>query len=722
MQVTPSQLITLLTAAIPARLPVLITGSPGIGKTDITEQVKNTLGYDLLTSHPVVSDPTDFKGLPFANNQSTEATFLPFGDLSIAINATKPLIWFFDDLGQAPPSVQSACFPSHTPVLCKDGVKDIATVAIGDMVMDENGVFQQVTETFKRTAKEMLTVKAVGLLPIDATPEHPFLVSSGRKRKYRKTESGEYVVAKEKIGEPVWTEAKNIKCGDWVAVPVPQGTWTLPEITFSAIGQVRRSVCVTEELAELVGFYVGDGWFVQHKAVQSVGFALDDAWPEIQDRLKHLISAVIGGTIYSSQLKHHHRIGFHDVSFGQWLVSQCGDRSWNKRIPSWIINNADINIVSAFLRGYLATDGALMRDHGKVRGVQWNTVSRTLALQTQSLLTRYGSLGTLKMRGGGKAIFRGKECNTRISYHLQCSEKRLMQALSEEFEPKRSVSWSFEHDGKIWTRVVSVEASSPDCDVFNIEVENSHTYTAANCVVHNCMQLFLARRINGHHVADCVTFIGATNRRTDRAGVSGILEPVKSRFASIVELVPDIESWCNWAFGAGIPATLIAFLRFRPDLLSDFKPTADMSNSPMPRTWANLAKLETLNLPSQVELSAMAGAVGDGVAAEYIAFRRMFQSLTSIDAILLDPKSCKLPSAPNELYATCTALASKATDQNLSRIGVYANRLMDAQRGEFAVLLMRDCIRRTPKLQYTDSFIRISSGPLGQLISGMETN
>lgn len=236
------------------------------------------------------------------------------------------------------------------------------------------------------------------------------------------------------------------------------------------------------------------------------------------------------------------------------------------------------------------------------------------------------------------------------------------------------------------------------------------------------MQLILARRVNGHVLPDCVTFVAATNRRADRAGVSGILEPVKSRFATIIELHPDIDSWCQWAFGANIPATLIAFLRFRPDLLSDFKPSADMSNSPMPRTWASLAKLEALSLPQQVELAAMAGAVGEGPAAEYIAFRRMFQSLTGVDAILLDPAGCKMPTAPNELYATCTALASKATDQNLSRIGVYAKRLMDATRGEFAVLLMRDCIRRQPKLAYTDAFIRISAGPLGQLISGMENS
>lgn len=232
------------------------------------------------------------------------------------------------------------------------------------------------------------------------------------------------------------------------------------------------------------------------------------------------------------------------------------------------------------------------------------------------------------------------------------------------------------------------------------------------------MQLILARRVNGHTLPDCVTFIAATNRRTDRAGVSGILEPVKSRFTTIVELTPDIDSWCNWAFGASIPATLIAFLRYRPDLLSDFKASADMTNSPMPRTWASLAKIELLSLPDVIELAAMSGAVGEGPAAEYRAFRKMFQSLTSVDAILLDPKGVKLPTQPSELYATCTALASKATDQNISRVGVYANRLMDASRGEFAALLLRDCIRRNNKLAMTDAYIRIATGPIGQLITG----
>jgi hypothetical protein len=237
------------------------------------------------------------------------------------------------------------------------------------------------------------------------------------------------------------------------------------------------------------------------------------------------------------------------------------------------------------------------------------------------------------------------------------------------------------------------------------------------------MQFLLGGALNGHTLPSSVTMMAATNGRADRSGVSGILEAVKSRFDTILELIPDVDSWCaNYAIPRNIPPIFMAFLRYRPELLSDFKPTADMTNSPSPRTWAKCAKWEPLNLPQQVELATMAGVVGEGAAAEFLAFRRMFQSLTSVDAILLDPKGVKLPTAPNELYATCTALASKATEQNLTRIGVYASRLMDASRGEFAVLLMRDCIRRNQKLTFTDAFIRISSGPLGQLISGQENN
>jgi MoxR-like ATPase len=66
MQLTPAQLITFLTAAIPQRLPILITGAPGVGKSDIVAQAAEMTQSELILSHPAVADPTDAKGLTLA--------------------------------------------------------------------------------------------------------------------------------------------------------------------------------------------------------------------------------------------------------------------------------------------------------------------------------------------------------------------------------------------------------------------------------------------------------------------------------------------------------------------------------------------------------------------------------------------------------------------------------------------------------------------------------
>jgi len=232
------------------------------------------------------------------------------------------------------------------------------------------------------------------------------------------------------------------------------------------------------------------------------------------------------------------------------------------------------------------------------------------------------------------------------------------------------------------------------------------------------MQLILARQINGHKVSEHVVFMAATNRRQDRAGVSGILEPVKSRFAAIVELAPTIEDWAQWAIGADVAPEVIAYLRFRPDNLQDFKPSADMTNSPSPRTWAQCARLVALHLPAELEYSAYAGAVGEGAAAEFLGFLRVYRDLPSIDSVLLSPSTAPIPANLSALYAISTALARKANPANIGRILTYAARMLADAKGEFAALLMRDAYQRDKSITFTPEFTAAACGPLGALITG----
>lgn len=243
------------------------------------------------------------------------------------------------------------------------------------------------------------------------------------------------------------------------------------------------------------------------------------------------------------------------------------------------------------------------------------------------------------------------------------------------------------------------------------------------------MQLLLAKEVNGHKLSPHVTFVASTNRRIDRSGVSGILEAVKSRFGTIVELEVDVNDWTQWAFNNNIPHMLVAFIRYRPQLLSDFKPTADLTNSPSPRTWSNVAKIEAMNLPQDIELAAMGGAVGEGPAGEYLAFRQMAKTLPNLDAILLNPGKAPIPDEASQLYATCMGLARKATATNFPSVLKYAERLYTegsngTPRGEFAVLLIRDVIRfdDSGTIQHTNAFTQMAVGPIGALMDGRDAN
>lgn len=231
------------------------------------------------------------------------------------------------------------------------------------------------------------------------------------------------------------------------------------------------------------------------------------------------------------------------------------------------------------------------------------------------------------------------------------------------------------------------------------------------------MQLLLARRIGEHQLPDCVTFVAATNRRSDNAGVTGILDPLISRFAAVVELEATVDDWTAWAVRQNVPPELIAFLRFRPDLLWEARSGRDIVASASPRKWGFLAKTMPA-VSADLLPDAICATVGEGAGAELISFLSIYRALPSVDAILLDPSRGVIPDEPSILYALTAALSHKASDGNFERVLQYADRLADTGKREFTAVLVRDSIARTPDLQNHHAFIRAQGGEIGKIIRG----
>ena len=216
-----------------------------------------------------------------------------------------------------------------------------------------------------------------------------------------------------------------------------------------------------------------------------------------------------------------------------------------------------------------------------------------------------------------------------------------------------------------------------------------------------CYQLILDRRLGEYVLPDGWIIIAAGNRDTDRAVTTRMSSALASRFCHVLDFEVNLDDWTTWALDHSIMPELIAFVRYRPDLLMAFDPARNDKAYPCPRTWEFVSRLLTAGLDPGLEYDGLSGIVGAGAATEFLGFLRIYRDLPDVDEILANPTKAEVPKDTAVLYALCGALARKVTDKNPKAVMSYADRLP----GEFSVLLVKDIIRLRPELLKSQAFI-----------------
>jgi len=97
-----------------------------------------------------------------------------------------------------------------------------------------------------------------------------------------------------------------------------------------------------------------------------------------------------------------------------------------------------------------------------------------------------------------------------------------------------------------------------------------------------CCQLVLDRKLGEYELPKGWVVIAAGNPASERGVHFAMPRPLRNRFVHL-DLEPDFDDWCRWAVKARIRAEIIAFLRFKRDLLHDANVTSDANAWPTPR-------------------------------------------------------------------------------------------------------------------------------------------
>lgn len=233
--------------------------------------------------------------------------------------------------------------------------------------------------------------------------------------------------------------------------------------------------------------------------------------------------------------------------------------------------------------------------------------------------------------------------------------------------------------------------------------------TAPLSVQTTAYQLALDKVIDDFRMKDGWGTFAAGNRLNDGGSYTKLPNALANRICHI-DVESDLDSWVEWAIGAGIDHSLIAFVRFRPELLNTYEEhvTKKLKGFAFAteRQWHAVHDFLVNNsvmgangmlqlaVDDTTTMAVMGGLVGTGSAAEYKGFRDVWYKMPSIDGIILSPDTAVVPEDAATQFAVMTALAAKADYNNLGNCFTYCDRFKAMGRHEMMMLFVRDMQRR----------------------------
>lgn len=210
-------------------------------------------------------------------------------------------------------------------------------------------------------------------------------------------------------------------------------------------------------------------------------------------------------------------------------------------------------------------------------------------------------------------------------------------------------------------------------------------------------QLILDRRLGAYEVPEGWAIFAAGNRQGDRGVTYTMPAPLANRFSHF-EVETHLDDWVSWAYSNDIDERVIAFLRFRPELLFDFDPAHNPAAFPSPRSWefAHRAVKKFHDQPNLFQ-GALQSCVGAAAGIELHAFISSLDRMPDLDAIMRGEET-PVPGEIDLQYAVAAALVGRAikAKENGQAREVIGNILDYAGRfpqREMGVMLVSDMHR-----------------------------
>ena len=371
------------------------------------------------------------------------------------------------------------CFTGDSLVLTNDGYKRIDEINIGDMVLTHMNRYKKVTNIFNQGIKDIVSVKGMAIHDIRTTENHKFLT----RERYRLWNNDRKSYDR-MFHNPKWVEVKDLTRSHYLGLAINQKSelpvWNGYTNSWNTGYGVRthrtnfiKPLLENNDFWWLMGRYVADGW---HRSQGGIVIAVPDSkLEEFENRVNKLFDY----SVSKERMVNKIHIPIKELEL---FTEQFGYYAHGKKISSDVLN-LPANLLKPFIEGYFSGDGSYSEG---TKLYKCTSTSEELIYGIGQCVAKvhHRPYAIYKTIRPDTCVIEGRTVNQRDTYSLTF---KMVTGKQDQ---------AFYDDGYIWFPFDKFENNGKET-VYDIEVEDDHSFTVFNTIVHNCQDISLAGRLKG---------------------------------------------------------------------------------------------------------------------------------------------------------------------------------------------------------------------------------
>jgi len=422
-----------------------------------------------------------------------------------------------------------ACGYFDTPIITTNGVKNLGDVQVGDLVLTHKGRFRRVLKrTYQHYDGDIVNLKSYGCYhTLGFTPEHPFLmecdnfiaiddihhsVKLARLRDLSKlteihpikictnyVDRDDFIYPKSSQSFVSNKDRKLIlsKLENGVSQTKLSRRFGLSQSAISCIKNDRRkpknsipqTILLSYDFGVVVGYYVAEGSIGANG--RQCSFDLDGHHDESLEffvgQLVNSLNSSIGVSVKLYKRKDNVvSATVNSRVFSEVMKYICPGDCYTKLVNHDILFSNE-EFMKGFIIGVWNGDGYKNDKHGSIQLSNLNLIT-----QIKLALSYFGiNASILKPKRKSTGIIKGKKVNLSTAWKLNLDGSNLRQFLNIFYSQQTSITTTnrqriYSNDSCCVNMIRNKYYKKYSGYVYNLEVEEDHSYSTLNATTHNC--------------------------------------------------------------------------------------------------------------------------------------------------------------------------------------------------------------------------------------------